>query len=538
MQKSRIIIIGGGLAGLRAAIAAYDAGVRDIVVLAKTHPIRSNSVGAQGGLSAALDAKSIQAHIDDTIAGSDFFADRRAIEFIVEKGKETVDDLEKMGCLFARDSDKNLIQKQLAGHSQKIACYVADRTGHAIMSVLYEQIMKRRIKVLDEVYAVALIVDKKKCRGVLAYNLKSGRLMAIKSMATLIATGGVGQVFATTSNATSNTGDGLIMAFKAGVSLQNMELVQFHPTGIKGSGILITEAARSAGAMLLNNHKKRFMLQHPQKEMAPRDIVARAIVKQKRAFLDFRKIANIRDKLPQIADISAVFAETDISKELLEIEPTAHYIMGGIPTNLKAEVLNIKGLYAAGECAWSGMHGANRLGGNSLLEALVMGKEAGLNMAHSAGKKLFFSRIRGGDIQSAAGEFVELKAGKNTMEPQQNHLQIRWQLRRIMTHYCGVIRSRNSLTKALVMIKTLQQQLSHAVIMDASIVYNQELIEAWETKQMLLLSEIIVQSALKRSSSLGAHFRSDALMQKLKPHIFAKHSASGIKIVETTSNGQ
>ncbi len=508
MQKYRIAIIGGGVAGLRAAIEAYDSGVRDIIIISKTHPLRSNSVAAQGGIAAALTPEAVRRHIEDTIKGSDNLAERKAVEFIAKRGREGIEDLERMGCIFARDAKRMLIQKQLAGHSQKIACYVADRTGHAILTTLYEQVLKRSIGVLEDTYAINLIATKDRCKGIAVYNLKTGKIGIIKTKAVLLATGGAGQLFKTNSNTSSNTGDGFLLAFRNGIPLQNMELVQFHPTGLKEKGLLISEAARSAGAKLLNEKHQRFMLKYPERELAPRDIVSLEIARQKKAFLDFREVKDTRTRLPQIAEIVEVFTTNDITKDLVEIEPTAHYIMGGIPINLNTAVEGMRGLYAAGECAYSGMHGANRLGGNSLLEALVLGKQAGRKMARETKRAWLYTTISNSEIQRSAGEFLEFAAnlrngnGKNVSELEN-------ELRKTMSEQCGVIRNKKGLLFGLKKLKKLREELKDICLKDSSRIYNQEMIRAWELKQMISLGEIVMQSALERKTSIGAHYRSD-----------------------------
>lgn len=529
MQKYRIAIVGGGVAGLRAAIEAYDLGVRDIIIISKTHPIRSNSVGAQGGMAAALTPEAVRRHIEDTIKGSDNLAERKAVEFISKHSREAVEDLERMGCIFARDAKRMLLQKQLAGHSQKIACYVADRTGHAILTTLYEQVLKRGITVLEDAYAVNLITTKKECKGVIVYLLKTGKIRAIKTKAVLLATGGAGQLFKTTSNSALTTGDGFLLAFGNGIALQNMELIQFHPTGLKEKGILISEAARSAGAKLLNEKHQRFMLKHPEGEMAPRDITSREIRGQKKAFLDFRDVRDVKTRLPEIAEIVEAFTTSDITKDLIWIEPTAHYMMGGIPINLNAEVEDMKGLYAAGECAYSGMHGANRLGGNSLLEAMVIGKQAGRKMAREAKRRWFYPPVSSSEIERAGRLFLEfitnLKKGSGRTASELEN-----ELREIMSERCGVVRNEKGLLNGLKRLKKLKEELENTCLKDSSLIYNQEMIRAWELRQMIALGEIVMHSALERKTSIGAHYRDDREGEHKKFHLIACQKGRGIII--------
>src|SRR5437870_4760251 len=391
MKVHDILIVRAGLAGMRAAIAAHSYLAHlDIALLAKVHPVRSHSVAAQGSINAALgENDSWEAHALDTTKGGLYLGDQDAIEAMCREAPGNILDLERMGVIFSRDEQGRIAQRPFGGAGFARTCYAADRTGHAILHAMYEQLLKRRIAVYEEWYVTALIVEDGACRGVVAWDLIHGGLRAIGAKAVILATGGSGRVFLTSTNAVINTGDGMALAYRAGTPLKDMEFVQFHPTTLKGTGILITEGARGEGAYLLNTLGERFMKTYApqQMELATRSTVSLAIgqeIVEGRGvdgcvLLDLRHLGRQRilERLPQIRELAIEFAGLDPIETPIPVRPGAHYQMGGVMTNQWTET-RISGLYAAGECACVSVHGANRLGGNSLLETIVFGKRAGI----------------------------------------------------------------------------------------------------------------------------------------------------------------
>jgi succinate dehydrogenase / fumarate reductase flavoprotein subunit len=389
-----ILVIGGGLTGLRAALEAKKAG-RDVAVLSTVHPLRSHSVAAQGGINAALGNAPTPVkdtwdnHAFDTIKGSDYLADQDAVELMCREGIERVIEMEHWGTLFSRTEDGKIAQRPFGGADFPRTCYAADRTGHNLLHVLFEQVMGLEIPIYEEWQALSLIVDDGRCYGVLGFDFFKGKIIPIQAGATILATGGYGRVYLRSTNALINTGSGCYLAYQAGVPLEDMEFVQFHPTSLYGTNILITEGARGEGGYLVNAKGERFMDQYAPRlmELGPRDVVTRAIqteIDEGRGFeggyvhLDLRHLGGekIMDGLPGIRQIAMDFAGVDPISEPIPVQPAQHYSMGGIATNVNGET-SLAGLFAAGECACISVHGANRLGGNSLLETLVFGARAG-----------------------------------------------------------------------------------------------------------------------------------------------------------------
>lgn len=399
-----ILVIGGGLAGLRAAIEAKKAG-SDVAILSKVHPLRSHSVAAQGGINAALGNAPVPVkdswknHAFDTIKGSDYLADQDAVEVMCREGIERVIEMEHWGTLFSRTEDGKIAQRPFGGAGFPRACYAADRTGHNLLHVLYEQATGLRIPVYEEWYALSLVVDEGSCIGILGLHFFEGKIVPIHAKAILLATGGYGRIYLRSTNAVINTGRGCYLAYQAGVPLEDMEFVQFHPTSLYGTNILITEAARGEGGYLINAKGERFMKRYAPNllELGPRDIVARGIQTEigrgygfegEYVHLDLRHLGKekILDRLPGIRQITIDFAGVDPILEPIPVQPAQHYSMGGIATNLDGET-SLPRLFAAGECACVSVHGANRLGGNSLLETLVLGARAGRKAAQRVEKE-------------------------------------------------------------------------------------------------------------------------------------------------------
>ena len=514
MKLHDILIIGAGLAGMRAAVAASPD--LDVAVMSKVHPVRSHSVAAQGGINAALgEDDSWEAHAYDTTKGGLYLGDQDAIEAMCREAPEDILELERLGVIFSRNEEGRIAQRPFGGAGFPRTCYAADRTGHAILHAMYEQLLKRRIAVYEEWYVTTLIVEDGVCRGVVAWDLIHGGLHAIRAKAVILATGGSGRVFLTSTNAVINTGDGMALAYRAGAPLADMEFVQFHPTTLKGTGILITEGARGEGGYLLNTLGERFMKVYApqQMELATRSTVSLAIgqeILEGRGvdgcvLLDLRHLGRQRilERLPQIRALAMEFAGLDPIETPIPVRPGAHYQMGGVRTNQWTET-GIAGLYAAGECACVSVHGANRLGGNSLLETIVFGRRAGVR----------------------AGEYVRTVAPQAQRDDQLTTEQTRvqrllaqegsvraWQLReelgQTMSLNLGLVRTQESMSAAISTISALTQRAASMTVQDKGQVFNTDLVQALELECLLDVAETIVTSALARQESRGAHYRSD-----------------------------
>jgi succinate dehydrogenase / fumarate reductase flavoprotein subunit len=519
-----VLIIGGGLAGLRAAIEAKKGGC-DVAILSKVHPLRSHSVAAQGGINAALGnapapvKDTWENHAFDTIKGSDYLADQDAVEMMCRDGIERVIEMEHWGTLFSRNEDGKIAQRPFGGAGFPRAAYAADRTGHNLLHVLYEQVTGLQIPVYEEWYALSLIVDDGKCIGILALHFFEGRIFPIQAKAVVLATGGYGRIYLRSTNAVINTGSGCCLAYQVGIPLEDMEFVQFHPTSLYGTNILITEAARGEGGYLLNAKGERFMERYAPKlmELGPRDIVARGIqteIDNGRGFegeyvhLDLRHLGRtkILDRLPGIRQISMDFAEVDPILEPIPIQPAQHYSMGGIPANGDGET-QLPGLFAAGECACVSVHGANRLGGNSLLETLVFGARAGRKATERVGserrgmnEKVFQERL--GEFQSRLDEIFE----RNSEEP---GFVIRDEMKALMTSQVGIFREESTLLAAKEKIRELRKRFLKVGIKQRDLAFNHGLIHYWELDGMLHLAEVVTEGALARKESRGSHFRLD-----------------------------
>ena len=407
MIQHDVVIVGAGLAGMRCALEASKE--LDVGLLTKVYPSRSHSGAAQGGIAAALgnsEPDSWEEHMYDTIKGGDFLNDQDAVEEYVKSAPRVIYELEHMGCIFSRTADGKIAQRSFGGHSKPRACFSADRTGHAILHALHEQLMKNeeKVKIYNEWYMHALIVDGDRCNGVVVSNIQTGEVEVMHAKAVVFATGGYGRIFKITSNAFASTADGVMAAFDVGIPMEDPEFVQFHPSGLYRQGILFSEAARGEGAYLLNGKGERFMETYApsRMELAPRDIVARAEQSEMDAgrgvdgkdmiHLDLRHLGKerIMERLPQIRQLGIDFLGIDCITDCLPIQPTAHYSMGGIPTDKYSNVIldeegtRMKGFFAAGECACVSVHGGNRLGTNSLLEAVVFGERAGKSVLEYA----------------------------------------------------------------------------------------------------------------------------------------------------------
>lgn len=509
-----ILIVGAGLAGMRAALAAPTN--LDVALISKVHPVRSHSVAAQGGINAALgESDSWEAHAFDTAKGGLYLGDQDAIEAMCREAPGEILELERMGVIFSRDAHGRIAQRPFGGAGFPRTCYAADRTGHALLHALYEQILKRRTTVYEEWYVTALVVEAGVCRGVIAWDLVHGGLRMLQAKAVILATGGSGRVFLTSTNAVINTGDGMALAYRAGAPLMDMEFVQFHPTTLKDTGILITEGARGEGGYLLNTLGERFLKRYApeQMELATRSTVSLAIgqeILEGRGvdgcvLLDLRHLGRdkILERLPQIRQIAMEFAGLDPVETPIPIRPGAHYQMGGVRANQWGETA-IAGLFAAGECACVSVHGANRLGGNSLLETIVFGRRAGTKAGEYAGTV--------GHETPAPQHLADEEARVERLLSQsggERAWQVRQELGEALSTNLGIFRTKESMTVAGGKVRELQQRAAAVTVQDKGRVFNTDLIQALELQCLADLAETIVSGALAREESRGAHYRAD-----------------------------
>ncbi|HET7829234.1 MAG TPA: succinate dehydrogenase flavoprotein subunit [Candidatus Limnocylindrales bacterium] len=540
IRDHEALVVGAGGAGLWAALELAKAGV-DSAVLTKLYPTRSHTGAAQGGVCAALgnqEEDHWEWHMFDTIKGGDYLVDQDAAEVLAREAIETVIELEHMGLPFNRTPDGKIDQRRFGGHTRnygegpvKRSCFAADRTGHMILQTLYQQCLKHGVKFYDEFHVVDLLTDGGdlgsggRAAGVVAYRIADGELVVLRSKSVLLATGGFGRMFRVTSNAWSLTGDGVSLAYRHGVPMQDMEFYQFHPTGIVGIGILLSEAARGEGGYLLDKDGFRFMERYAPKlmELAPRDMVSRAIYQEIRAgrgidgkdyvHLDVRHLGRkvIEEKLPDITDFARVYQGVEPLTEPVPIQPTAHYAMGGIPTNLVAQVTRdakgriVPGLFAAGESACVSVHGANRLGTNSLVDLLVFGRRAGRQMAI--------------DVKGLGTPSVDADAA---VEPARSELEairnrprgeraatLRTELANVMMDDVGVYRDDAGLRRAQKAVGQLRDRYANVYVHDKGTVFNTDLLEARELGYLLDCAETTVASAIARKESRGAHSRED-----------------------------
>ena len=528
MKRHDVLIVGAGLAGLRAALETSPH--YDTAILSKVHPVRSHSGAAQGGIASSLGNStpdSWEEHMFDTVKGSDYLGDQDAIEILVKEACENIYEMEHMGAAFSRTAEGRIAQREFGGHSKPRACYAADWTGHTILQTLYENAVRHRVRVYSEWQVLSLTLRGDICAGVIATNIATGEVEGFQARCVIFATGGYGRAFKITSNAHANTGDGLGICMDAGIPLEDMEFVQFHPTGLYQQGILLSEGARGEGAYLVNDKGERFMKTYAasKMELAPRDVVSRAIQTEIDAgrgikgkgyvHLDLRHIGKekIMERLPQIHDIALTYLGVDAIKEPVPIQPTAHYSMGGIPVDSNCRVVvdenndkRIHGLFAAGECSCVSVHGANRLGCNSLLEAVVFGRVAG----RSAIAYIREASPRFEDVsEDALAETKEMARSLRGKGGKQNVDKIRKELQETMMSRCGIFRTKDDLTIALEGIKGLQEQYKDVAVPDPGKVFNTAMLEAWELGNLLKFSEVIVRGALLRTESRGAHSRKD-----------------------------
>ncbi len=529
--KHDVIIVGAGLAGLRAAVEV--AGIADVALISKVFPTRSHSGAAQGGIAGALsneEPDSWEWHMYDTTKGGDYLSDQEVAEILAKDAPRAIYELEHMGVPFNRTTAGTIAQRAFGGHTRdfgkapvKRACHASDHTGRVIMDTLYFESLRKGIKVYEEFYLLDLIMREDKVVGIVTYELATGNVHVFHSRVVMLATGGFGKVYKTTSNCFANTGDGVYLAYRAGIPLEDMEFVQFHPTGIYGLGVLISEAARGEGGILRNGKGERFMERYAPglKDLAPRDVVSRAIYDEIRAgrgiggrdfvHLDLTHLGKERleAKLSDISSFVRIYLGIDPISDLIPVQPTCHYMMGGIPTNSDSQVLGenqqiIQGLYAAGECACISVHGANRLGCNSLLDLVVFGRRAGKKIIQEM-EDIDWTPLPDHPDLSVLTKIDRLK------KRQQGEKVgvLRSEMQETMTTFCSVFRNRKDLDKALGNIRSLMERYEKIAIGNSTLKFNYALMEAIELESLLNLSYIILASAIAREESRGAHFRED-----------------------------
>jgi succinate dehydrogenase / fumarate reductase flavoprotein subunit len=536
IHEFEVVVIGAGGAGLYAALEASKKA--KTAVLSKVYAIRSHTGAAQGGISAALgnvEEDKPEWHAFDTVKGGDYLVDQNAALILAEEAVQAVYDLENRGLPFNRTSEGRIDQRRFGGHTRNFgeapvrrACYAADRTGHMILQTLYQQCIKNQVAFFDEFQVVDVVLDGRKCGGVIAVELATGDIHIFKAKAVFFATGGFGRMFRITSNAYANTGDGPAVLARRGVPLEDMEFFQFHPTGIKGMGILISEAVRGEGGILRNRNGERFMERYVPTllDLGPRDIVCRSMLTEIREKRGIRGDGQIDDylhldatgigrevilaKLPDITDFCKTYLGVDPAENLIPVQPTAHYAMGGIPTDINGRVVAdgsgefYDGLYAAGECACVSVHGANRLGTNSLLDLVVFGRRAGIHIADyvkNADLLVFGENV----AEPAKERIAELTGGKKG--PHGEKIRKKMQFEKMEN--VGVYRNETDMTKAVDALRELREAYKKVRVQDRSKAFNTDLLEILELGNLLDLALITAESARNRKESRGAHSRED-----------------------------
>ncbi len=527
-----VLIVGSGIAGLRAAVEL--AGSADVAVASKVFPTRCHSGAAQGGITAALgneEEDSWEWHMFDTVKGSDFLADQDAVEIMVRDAPRAIIELEHMGVPFSRTPQGKIAQRAFGGHTRDFgkapvrrACYASDRTGRVVVDTLFEQCLKAGVRFYPEFLLVDLFIHDGRCSGAALMELATGEIHDVQARALLLATGGLGKVYKTSSNCFGNTGDALSLVLDKGLPLQDMEFVQFHPTGLRCLGILISEAARGEGGVLRNRLGETFMERYAPviKDLAPRDIVSRAMLREIQEgrgiggedylHLDLTSVGQerIQERLWEIASFARIYAGVDPVLELIPVQPTCHYMMGGIPTDVDGRVLRdaagtpVEGLFAAGECACVSVHGANRLGCNSLLDLVVFGRRAGRAIREWLGEA-------GSKEQRAEGvtETEKRIQGLLAARGKERVPEIRRELQQAMMDRCSVFRDEKGLVAVRDKISELRDGFRHIGLLHKDLRFNMELVEALECGHLLQIGAAIVESALIRQESRGAHYRED-----------------------------
>lgn len=542
--QTDIAIIGGGAAGLRAALAAAELHPKlKIALVSKVYPVRSHTVSAEGGIAGVLrDYDSFEKHAEDTIRGSDYLADQDAVSFFVKEAPREIIQLEHWGCPWSREENGKIAVRAFGGMSVKRTVFAADKTGFYMLHSLFERTLRYpNIVRFDEWFVTTLLRDDNKIIGFVALDMRRGKIAAFESKAVILATGGAGKIYSFTTNGNIKTGDGMALAYRIGVPLKDMEFVQFHPTGLPRTGILITEGARGEGGYLLNKNGERFMKQYlPSKmELGPRDIIARGImseIKAGRGFegpygayvhLDIRHLGEklIDSKLPLVREICQEFAGLDPVFELIPVRPVAHYFMGGVHTTLTGET-ELSGLFAAGETACVTINGANRLGSNSLAECLVFGKAAGIAAVHYIEKTSAVSLSKNAldDEEKGIAELLK-REGSERVAP------VRESLQRNTEEGCGIERTAKDLQKTMEKIIELRERSKKIGLHDHAMVFNTEFTGLLELLNMIEVAETVCHAAELRQESRGAHFRTDFQKrddEKFFHHLLLKKIDSGM----------
>jgi succinate dehydrogenase / fumarate reductase, flavoprotein subunit len=515
LAKHDVLVVGAGCAGMRAAIEAFDAGV-DVAILSKIHPVRSHSGAAEGGINAALgnaSEDSPELHAYDTVKGSDYLGDQDAIEILCHEAPHDVYQLEHWGAVFSRTPDGRIAQRPFGAAGEPRTAYAADITGHVLIHVLYEQVMKRDIETYEEYFAWKLVVDDDRCQGVIAWNLVDGGLESIGAKTVILCTGGAGRLYTGTTNAYSCTGDGMALALRAGVPLKDMEMMQFHPTTLAPTGVLITEGCRGEGAYLLNKDGERFLARYAPNamELASRDVISRAEQTEiddgrgvdGNVLLDLRHLGaeKILERLHGTRELSMTFAGVDPIYEPIPVRPGAHYHMGGVDTDVWGRT-TMDGLYAAGEAACVSVHGANRLGGNALMETITYGKRVG---RHASDWAMSHTTVAVPPSVEADAE-RELKTLLDRTEGERPW-RIRDELAETMHENFGVFRREDEMRRQGDIVLELRERYERVVVDDKGPVFNSDLTQALELGFLLDLAECMVVSGLARKESRGAHAR-------------------------------
>jgi len=529
--KHDVLIVGAGLAGLRAATEV--AGKADVALFSKVYPTRSHSGAAQGGIAAALENEEPDCwewHMYDTVKGGDYLSDQDVAEILAKDAIRAVYELEHMGVPFNRTPEGKIAQRFFGGHTRnfgeapvKRICYAADRSGRVMMDTLYFDAVKKGIKIYAEFHVLDLVIRNGQVAGLVAYELATGEVHFFHGRAVLIATGGYGKIYKVTSNAFASTGDGVALSYRRGFPLEDMEFVQFHPTGIWGLGVLITEAARGEGGILRNGEGERFMERYAPtiKDLAPRDMVSRAIYTeiqegrgingQDYVYLDLTHLGEkkLAERLSDISSFVKIYLGLNPATDPIPIHPTCHYMMGGIAVNADGNVTDVNnnpvpGLYAAGECSCISLHGANRLGCNSLLDLVVFGRRAGLHIMENL-NRLFWVEPPATPERDTVDRIKQIEENRSGERP----VSIRQSLQEVMMADCSVFRHEQGLKKAFEAVRELEQRARNISIDNLGNRFNTDLIDALELQNMLLLAEAVVASALNRTESRGAHSRED-----------------------------